>query len=125
MAKFRSASATLVAAAALITSTGTATGAERSSTTNCRQYVCVNVVHSDLHVEKVEVFQNSNGPSWFGHVKFTSNREPQVVGSDGNPVPWVVVHFNRTLPKGTTLCGEALEAVAGGYVNQGSVCVDL
>ncbi|WP_158844027.1 hypothetical protein [Saccharothrix deserti] len=48
-----------------------------------------------------------------------------MVGGDGNPVPWVVVHFNRKLREGTDLCGEAWEKQGDGYKDVGHLCVRL
>ncbi|SDG65316.1 hypothetical protein SAMN05216553_11067 [Lentzea fradiae] len=126
MSKLRLALAVLCAFAALAAGTASAAGGERVlNSQKCVEYVCISVIHSGLLVEKVEVYQNGRGPSWYGHVGFTSNVEPHVVGADGNPVPWVVIQFDRRVRKGTDFCGEAWVKEGGGYERRGQLCVHL
>ena len=116
----------LGASAALATGTASAAGGERLlNTTDCEEYLCINVVHNDRFVNKVEVYQNGDGPNWYGHVGFTSNTLPHQVGQDGNPVPWVIVEPLQTVREGTDLCGEAWERHGAGYRDVGHVCVRL
>ncbi|WP_141975539.1 hypothetical protein [Saccharothrix saharensis] len=89
------------------------------------KYLCINIVHNDRFVNKVEVYQNGRGPNWYGHVGFTSNTLPHQVGQDGNPVPWVIVEPLQTVREGTDLCGEAWERYGAGYRDVGHVCVRL
>ncbi|XVS62166.1 hypothetical protein ACQPYE_28380 [Actinosynnema sp. CA-299493] len=106
--------------------TASATDEERVlNTTECEEYLCINIIHSDRFVNKVEVYQNGDGPNWYGHVGFTSNTLPHQVGPDGNPVPWVVVEPLQTVREGTDLCGEAWEKHGAGYRDVGHVCVRL
>ncbi|WP_033443701.1 hypothetical protein [Saccharothrix sp. NRRL B-16314] len=126
MSKPRLAFAVVCAFAALSTGTASATGGEKVlNSQKSVEYVCISVTHSGLLVEKVGVCQHGHGPSWYGHVGFTSNVEPHVVGPDDNPVPWVIIQFDRRVRKGTDFCDEAWVKESGGYERRGQLCMHL